>query len=98
MSLTIKEIEHLANLAHLELNNEEKEKYSQEISSILQYVDKIQELRVTQQLSNQEVINIPLKPREDRVVGMNILAQEDLIKQAPEKQNNLIKTKAVFKE
>jgi aspartyl-tRNA(Asn)/glutamyl-tRNA(Gln) amidotransferase subunit C len=39
MSLTIKEVEHIADLAHLSLTDEEKQKYLKDLSRILEYVE-----------------------------------------------------------
>ncbi|MBU1131159.1 Asp-tRNA(Asn)/Glu-tRNA(Gln) amidotransferase subunit GatC [Patescibacteria group bacterium] len=98
MSITKKEIEHLAKLARLELSDTEQEKFSKDISSILQYVNKLQELRIDQGLLNKSVIKPAASrlPREDRVIGMGSSEQQELIQQAPEKEDGLIKTEPVF--
>ncbi len=44
MSLTIKEVEHVALLARLSLNDAEKQTFAQQLSAILNYVDKLNEL------------------------------------------------------
>ncbi len=44
MALTIKEVEHVALLARLELNEAEKQLFAEQLSSILEYVDKLNEL------------------------------------------------------
>ncbi|MHC1782138.1 MAG: Asp-tRNA(Asn)/Glu-tRNA(Gln) amidotransferase subunit GatC [Anaerolineaceae bacterium] len=44
MSLTIKEVEHIALLARLQLSEEEKERYRQQLSAILDYASRLQEL------------------------------------------------------
>lgn len=98
MSVTKKEIEHLAKLARLELTDAEKEKFSKDISSILQYLSKLQELRVDLNLidsltTSKDSIQ---PPREDKVIGKSSGDQQKLIKQAPESEDNLIKTKPVF--
>ncbi len=47
MSITIKEIERLAQLSKLTLTDEEKESFSSEISSIIEFADKLSELDVS---------------------------------------------------
>lgn len=98
MSVTKKEIEHLAKLARLELSDTEQEKFSKDISSILQYVNKLQELRIDQGLLDKSVIRTSDSqlPREDRVIGLGSSEQQELIQQAPENEDGLIKTKPVF--
>lgn len=44
MQLTIQEVEHIAELAKLELSNIEKEQYREQLSSILEYVAMLQNL------------------------------------------------------
>lgn len=44
MALTIKEVEHVARLARLQLKDEEKLAFAEQLSSILEYVDKLNEL------------------------------------------------------
>jgi aspartyl-tRNA(Asn)/glutamyl-tRNA(Gln) amidotransferase subunit C len=42
--LTLAEVEHIANLARLELTPEEKERYRQQLSAILEYAARLQTL------------------------------------------------------
>ena len=44
MTLTIEQVETIANLARLELSAGEKERMSQQLSAILDYVNRLQEL------------------------------------------------------
>ena len=47
MSLTLAEVEHIAKLARLNLTDEEKSRYREQLSSILDYVTMLQELDTT---------------------------------------------------
>jgi len=47
MPLSLKEVEHIATLARLELTSEEKARYRQQLSAILDYVARLQELDTT---------------------------------------------------
>ena len=44
MSLSKQEVEHIARLARLELSDEQKELYREQLSSILDYIAKLREL------------------------------------------------------
>ncbi len=44
MSLTLEEVEHIADLARLRLTDDEKARYRQQLSAILDYVVQLQEL------------------------------------------------------
>jgi len=93
MSLTPKELEKLAQLARLDLAETEKGKLAQDVSSILQYVGKLQELKTE---DNFKVPDREQNLRRDKVIGISTTEQKELIKLAPEQENNLVKTKAVF--
>ncbi|PIT90263.1 MAG: Asp-tRNA(Asn)/Glu-tRNA(Gln) amidotransferase GatCAB subunit C [Candidatus Komeilibacteria bacterium CG10_big_fil_rev_8_21_14_0_10_41_13] len=95
MMLTKAEVEHLASLAKIELTSREKEQFAGEISQILDYVRRLGELDLGSEDLAFEESEAGL--REDRVFGWSSHDQESLIKQAPDSQDNLIKTKPVFK-
>ena len=48
MSLTLKEVEHIALLARLELTDAEKQRYQQQLSHILEHVAQLQKLDTSQ--------------------------------------------------
>ena len=47
MSLTLSQVEHIAELARLRLSEEEKARYREQLSAILDYVSQLQELDTT---------------------------------------------------
>ena len=47
MKITKQEVEHVARLARLELSEQEKEKLTDQLSNILTYVEKLNELDTT---------------------------------------------------
>lgn len=47
MKITQKDVEHIAKLARLELSEEDKERFSREFSDILDYVEKLNEIRTS---------------------------------------------------
>jgi aspartyl-tRNA(Asn)/glutamyl-tRNA(Gln) amidotransferase subunit C len=47
MSLTLEQVEHIANLARLDLTSEEKERYCQQLSAILTYFEQLQSVDTT---------------------------------------------------
>ena len=93
MSLNISELDKLAKLARLELTAGEKKKYAEDISAILNYVSQLQAVKTAEQFTGETQAN---NLRVDRVVGIPTEQQQALIRQAPESENNLIKTKPVF--
>jgi len=49
MTLTLKEVEHIALLARLELSADEKVRYQKQLSDILDYVDQLQKVDIQDQ-------------------------------------------------
>jgi aspartyl-tRNA(Asn)/glutamyl-tRNA(Gln) amidotransferase subunit C len=51
MSLTLSEVEHIAELARLELSDEEKERFRQQLSEILDYAARLQSVDTSQSMA-----------------------------------------------
>jgi aspartyl-tRNA(Asn)/glutamyl-tRNA(Gln) amidotransferase subunit C len=47
MSISLQEVEHIADLARLELSEEEKERYREQLSAILEYAARLRELNTS---------------------------------------------------
>lgn len=94
MKLTKDEVKHVAKLANLPLTDEEEEKYSEQLSKILDYFE---------QLNNVDTSNI--EPTFNVSGGSNIMAedevstnlsQEEALQNAPQKKNGFFVTKGIF--
>ncbi len=94
MSVTIKEVEHIAALARLEFSDEEKEKFTHQLNDILQYVEKLNELDTSKVERLSHVIELSNVFRDD-VVKPSISAEEAL-KNAPAKVDTLFKVPKVI--
>lgn len=94
MSLTIKEVEHIASLARLHLTDAQKERYRAQLSSILDHIAKLKELdtRDIPPTTGGSVTEMPL--RADEVRPGLTLAQ--LLINAPEKDGDQFKVPPVF--
>lgn len=66
MGLSIKEVEHVALLARLQLTDQEKTMFAEQLSSILEYVDKLNELDTDQVEPLDHILPIYNVFREDR--------------------------------
>jgi aspartyl-tRNA(Asn)/glutamyl-tRNA(Gln) amidotransferase subunit C len=94
MQLTKKEIEKIATLARLRLTEEEKEKFAQEISAILGYIEilrKVDTSGVDLNLAEGENTN---QTRAD--VSVRSENQEKILANAPMREDNFIKVKSVL--
>ena len=67
MSITIKDVEHVANLARLELSGQEKEQFTEQMNAILAYADKLGELDTTDVEPTSHVLPVTNVMREDEV-------------------------------
>lgn len=94
MSLTLAEVEHIAKLARLTLSEEEKSRYREQLSSILDYVTMLQELDTTaiSSTSGVQPDECPLRVDEARAS----MSTSDLLKNAPETKKNQFKVPPVF--
>ena len=92
--LSKKEIEHLAKLARLELTEDEKKLYSEQLSSVLDYFNKLEEVNTEKIKITSQVTGLENITREDKVVESG--TEKELIKEAPDQEDGQIKTKAVL--
>lgn len=81
MPLTNIEVEHIANLARLELTAEELERYRQQLSAILEYAARLQELDTSQIPPTSSVLPARSVLRAD--VPSPSLNVDDLLRNAP---------------
>lgn len=65
MSLTFEEVEHIALLARLELSEEEKKTYQQQLSDILDHVAQLQELDTSEISTTSSVLPPRTMLRDD---------------------------------
>ncbi len=87
--ITKKDVEYAANLARLELNEEEKEKYTEQFSEIFDYFNQLNEID-TENIEPMEHV-FPLKniTREDKAEITNI--REEILQNAPLEESGYFK-------
>ena len=96
MKLTTKEIEQVANLARLELSAAEKEMYAEQLSVVLEYVEKLNEVDTTGVPETCQVTGLSDVVRDDEAVGIDEEARQKLLSSFPEKFGQYLSVKAVF--
>ena len=94
MSLKIEEVEHIAKLAHLDLSAEEKARYREQLSDILDHIAKLSELDTSGISPMANVVEgaSPLRADEARPS----LPREKLLQNAPDAEKGQFKVPAVF--
>lgn len=94
MSVTLKDVKYIADLARLELTNDELEEYTFQLNKILEYVEKLNTVNTEyiEPLSHPiEAVNIF---REDIVKSS--INREDALKNAPSKDEEFFKVPKVI--
>ena len=94
MSLTQNEVEHIASLARLNLTDDEKSRFRQQLSSILDYVTMLQELDTSAIAPTSSVLPVECQQRLDEPKPS--LSTSELLANAPEAKDNQFKVPPVF--
>ncbi len=93
--LDISQIEHIAKLSRLELSDEEKKLYSQQLSSVLDYVEQLSEVDTSDVEPTANITGLKNVLREDGVEESGI-SHEDIKINAPEFENGSFIVPSVF--
>lgn len=94
MKLSREEVKHVAKLANLPLTEEEEEKYSEQLSKILDYIDQLNSVDTSNIEPTYNVSSLENVLAEDEVAES--LSQEDAIKNGSNKKDGYFVTKGVF--
>jgi len=92
------EVLHVANLAKLELDEKEVEKFSYQLKSIMDEIDKIKDVEV----ASEDILISPNKNechlREDEGISTEQKMCQQLIENAPSKFDSYIEVRGVFND
>lgn len=91
-----KEVEHVAQLARLTFTEEEKEMYTEQLNSILNFAKKLEELDTTGVPPTSHVLDLHNVVREDKVRPS--LPVEEVLKNVPEHADNQVKVPSIIGE
>lgn len=87
--ITIKDVEHVAKLARLELSEDEKVMFAGQLGDVLRYIEQMNEVDTT----NVEPMNHPIDfvnvVREDKKIYEN--TREELMQNAPDIEGEFFK-------
>lgn len=93
--LNSEEIFHIAQLAKLEINEQEAEKYSRELSDILAYVEQLNQADISKVNQETRITDLENVFRDDEVKDWNEEERELALKQG-EILDGLVKVKKVL--
>jgi aspartyl-tRNA(Asn)/glutamyl-tRNA(Gln) amidotransferase subunit C len=94
MTLTLKEVEHIADLARLALTDEEKARYLEQLSNILDYAARLQALDTANIPPTSTVLPARSVLRPDRVRPG--LTPQDLLRNAPQTEQDQFRVPPVM--
>ena len=94
MSVSMKDVEHVAELARLTFSDEEKQKLTGQLNDILQYMEQLNRLNTDAVEPLSHVIELSNVFREDAVKPSN--PREEALRNAPAKTEKFFKVPKVI--
>lgn len=94
MKLTKDDVVYVAELARLEFNDDELKVFSDQLTSILDYAEKLNELDTSNIMPTAHVLPVNNVLREDVVIPS--LDREKVLQNAPDQQNGCFKVPKVI--
>ena len=83
MSIDKDTVKHISKLARISLDEKKINNLSKDLSSIMKFIEKLNELNTDKTTPLTSIINASLKPREDEVKEGKI--RDQILKNSPEK-------------
>ena len=96
MSLSREEILKISELAHIKLADDEIETFRDQMSSVLEYVGQLSHVDVKGIEPAAHISGVSNVLRDDVVMPTDSATRQALLEEAPEREGDLIKVKAVF--
>lgn len=90
-----KEVEHIAKLARLGITKKEEEKFAKELSSILDYIEKLKKVDISKAKINSYPIKVENVMREDEESKEPKAKSQKLLELAPEKKADYLRVKSI---
>lgn len=97
--LTDKEVNHIAGLARIKISEKEEKGLKKDLSSILEYIDKLNEVDTTEIEPLYQTTGLVDSFRSDEPRGefkMDEDLNEKLVGQAPHKEGRFVKVKSIL--
>ena len=94
MAITKKDVEYVARLARLKLSDKEKEQFTSQLKSIVEYVEKLKELDTEKVKPTAHVL--PLKNVTRRDEARSSIDRDTILKLAPKSGDGFVKVPQVI--
>ena len=92
--ITIDEVKHVANLARLAITEEEAEKFTKQLDTIIRFAEQLNELDTDNVEPTSHVLDIKNVFRED--IAQAGFPVEEVLKNAPDHENGQIKVPSII--
>ncbi len=92
--ITKEEVKHVANLARLEMDEAEVEKFTTQLDDIISMAEQLNELDTENVEATTHVLDLKNVLREDKVQPW--LSREEALKNAPDQENGQVKVPSIF--
>ncbi len=92
--MKIIDVNHIAKLANLTLEKDEVEKFQKQLSEVLDYISRLNELNTTDIEPTSQVTGLENVTRDDKIKPS--LTQEEALSNAASQHNGLFRVKGVF--
>jgi len=90
------DVKHVAKLANIPLKNDEVKKYENQLSQILEYIEKLTKVNTDNIKETSQTTGLENVTRDD--VASPSLKQDEALSNTKSKHNSLFKVKAIFEE
>ena len=94
MTLSLKEVEHIADLARLALTDAEKERFREQLSAILDYAARLQAIDTSAIPPTASVLPVDTVLRDD--VARPGLRPEQILANAPDQEDNMFRVPVIL--
>lgn len=88
------QVEHIARLSRLSIDEREKETFGSQLSTILAYIEKLNELHTSEVEPTSHVIDLTNVMREDR--SRPCLSREDALRNAPDRTDKFYRVPKII--
>lgn len=91
--ISLKEVRHIAVLARLSITKKEEEKFKKDLSDILDYIEKLKKVDITETKETLHPLSVKNVFRKDEAIQ----GAQNLLVLAPETKDNYVKVKSILK-
>ncbi len=96
MKISNKDVKEVADLARLEIEEEQLDKFTNQFENILKFISKLDELNTDDVDSTSHVLDMPTPLREDKVEEW--LSQDEALKNAPQREDEFFGVPKVIED